>query len=109
MPSDPIADLKRLAELRARVSIDQILSRLDKPTAEYIEAAANLDHAAVLARLRELETDVNRLNQMLRDTGYGQGAIDAYAAQCERLESLEAENQRLREENAFLMDSLQQR
>lgn len=31
-------------------------------------------------------TDADRLNRMLRQTGYGQGQIDAYVAQCEDLE-----------------------
>lgn len=37
----------------------------------------------------ELEADVERLNQMLRDAGQGQGAIDAYTAQCEELDRLQ--------------------
>lgn len=33
--------------------------------------------------------EVERLNQMLRETGYGQGQIDAYASLCEEVEELE--------------------
>lgn len=32
--------------------------------------------------------EIERLNQMLRETGYGQGQIDAYAAQCEEIDRL---------------------
>lgn len=32
--------------------------------------------------------EIERLNQMLRETGYGQGQIDAYAAQCEEIDKL---------------------
>ena len=38
----------------------------------------------------ETLADVERLNQMLRDTGYGQGQIDAYVAQCGVIERLRA-------------------
>ena len=34
--------------------------------------------------------EIERLNQMLRDTGTGQGSIDAYVAQCEEVERLRA-------------------
>jgi len=32
--------------------------------------------------------EIQRLNQMLRETGYSQGQIDAYAAQCEEIDRL---------------------
>lgn len=32
--------------------------------------------------------EFERLNRMLRETGYGQGSIDAYVAQCEEIEQL---------------------
>jgi hypothetical protein len=35
------------------------------------------------------EQEIERLNQMLRETGYGQGQIDAYASLCEEVEELE--------------------
>lgn len=38
--------------------------------------------------MSETKKEIARLNQMLRDTGYGQGQIDAYVAQCERLDEL---------------------
>lgn len=40
--------------------------------------------------------EIERLNQMLRETGYGQGQIDAYAAQCEEIDNLKAEVEQLR-------------
>ena len=48
------------------------------------------------ALAKELRTGVERLNQMLRDAGYGQGPIDCYVAQCEEVERLTAENARLK-------------
>lgn len=41
------------------------------------------------ARLAAAEADIDRLNQMLRTTGYGQGQIDSYAAECEARERAE--------------------
>lgn len=41
--------------------------------------------------------EIERLNQMLRETGYEQGQIDAYAAQCEENERLERQNSIMRE------------
>ena len=41
------------------------------------------------------EKDILHLNQMLRETGYGQGQIDAYAAICEENESLKKELSKL--------------
>lgn len=35
-----------------------------------------------------MNNEVERLNQMLRDTGYGQGQIDAYVDQCEDIDRL---------------------
>ena len=52
-----------------------------------------LDAIDEIERLRK---DIESLNQMLRDTGYGQGQIDAYAAQCEEIERLRKENKLLR-------------
>ena len=40
--------------------------------------------------------EIERLNQMLRETGYGQGQIDTYAAQCEEIDNLKAEVEKLR-------------
>lgn len=51
-----------------------------------------------------LRSENEKLNQMLRDTGYGQGQIDAYAEQCERVEKLEGE---LREAREMLKEPLQ--
>lgn len=36
----------------------------------------------------DLQNEINRLNDMLRRTGYGQGQIDAYAAVCEELDRI---------------------
>lgn len=52
--------------------------------------------AAQAAEIERLKADNDRLNQMLRATGYGQGQIDAYAEQCEKLEAAEAALARLR-------------
>lgn len=47
------------------------------------------------ARLRK---DCEGLNQMIRDhQGQGQGAIDTYVAQCEELDAITAEIERLKE------------
>jgi len=41
------------------------------------------------------EKDILHLNQMLRETGYGQGQIDSYAAICEENESLKRQLSKL--------------
>jgi hypothetical protein len=41
-----------------------------------------------LAGVTHEQKEVERLNRMLRDTGYGQGQIDAYVAQCEDIDRL---------------------
>lgn len=44
--------------------------------------------------IERIDSEIERLNQMLRETGCGQGSIDAYVAQCEevgRLRALHAE------------------
>lgn len=48
--------------------------------------------------IRALKADVERLNQMVRATGYGQGQIDAYVAQCEEIERLEENVKYLKDE-----------
>lgn len=48
----------------------------------------NGTHKFMQDSLKELQNEINRLNQMLRETGYGQGQIDAYAAQCEEIDRL---------------------
>lgn len=40
-------------------------------------------------KLAAANADIDRLNQMLRATGYGQGQIDSYAAECEARERAE--------------------
>lgn len=42
----------------------------------------------VKAEWERTQAEIDRLNQMIRDTGQGQGAIDAYVAQCEEVERL---------------------
>jgi hypothetical protein len=39
-------------------------------------------------RAEKAEKEIERLNQMLRDTGYGQGQIDAYAESCDEIETM---------------------
>lgn len=45
--------------------------------------------AELQAKLSTANSDIDRLNQMLRKTGYGQGQIDAYADECEARERCE--------------------
>ncbi len=58
--------------------------------------AADLLIAVMARELLTLRAECERLNEMLRKTGYGQGQIDAFSAECERAEKAEAENERLR-------------
>jgi len=58
------------------------------------------DAVTCWCRMCELEADNERLNDMLRKTGYGQGQIDAYAAECEG-------NERLRSHVALLRETLE--
>lgn len=52
-----------------------------------------------------LAVDVERLNEMLRQTGYGQGQIDAYVAQCEEMDALKATIDELTQDrNRFLRE-----
>lgn len=44
---------------------------------------------ALTERLAAANADIDRLNQMLRATGYGQGQIDAYDDECEARERAE--------------------
>lgn len=50
----------------------------------------------VLEKLAVASADIDRLNQMLRETGYGQGQIDSYAAECEARERAEEERDEAR-------------
>jgi len=77
-------------EARSLVERCHELRRFD---ALHIEACgAHQRHIDELqASLDAKDKDIDRLNQMLRETGYGQGSIDAYAAQCEKLELLQAQ------------------
>lgn len=61
--------------------------------------AADLLIAVMARELLTLRAECERLNEMLRKTGYGQGQIDAFSAECERAEKAEAENERLRGSN----------
>ena len=68
------------------------LSPIARHVAEQFQRA--VDDAARYAQAvptDELQDEVTRLNQMLRETGYGQGQIDAYAALAEEVERLRAE------------------
>ncbi len=56
---------------------------------EYNELADKAER--LRCELAETKADVENLNKMLRDTGYGQGQIDCYVAQCEELDQLKAE------------------
>ena len=38
--------------------------------------------------LQQARSDIDCLNRMLRETGYGQGQIDAYVSQCEEVDDL---------------------
>lgn len=48
-------------------------------------------------KVNQQAAEINRLNQMLREYGYGQGEIDGYVAQCEIVDGQAAEIERLRE------------
>lgn len=54
-------------------------------------------------RQEAAEADLERLNQMLRSHGYGQGQIDSYAAECEAREAAEAAVEKLQGENSALV------
>ena len=78
--------------------MSDLLTRLDSAYKSSLEVGDlwNLTEEAA-ERIRELEgrfkesqNDIARLNQMLRATGYGQGQIDAYVAQCEDIDALQA-------------------
>lgn len=56
----------------------------DNEKVEQLRKAASQLTSIVLRQ----EKDILHLNQMLRDTGYGQGQIDAYASICEENEIL---------------------
>lgn len=75
-------------------AINQALAAQAASTAEDVqdmmrdgEHIADLVAAGLTCQqqLKERDEDINRLNQMIRDTGVGQGSIDAYVAQCEEL------------------------
>lgn len=53
-----------------------------------LDRIGKLDVLDLQQQLAASRTDVERLNQMLREAGHGQGQIDAYAVQCEEMESL---------------------
>jgi DNA repair ATPase RecN len=57
------------------------------------------DCECIAANVESLEDEIARLNEMLRKTGYGQGQIDAYAAECERADKAEAELARVMEQS----------
>ena len=88
-----VAEVEQLKKENEKLHEDMRFLLADEVTPEV--EAAGVAMAKTLdcfeesnARIAELEDDVERLNQMLRDTGYGQGQIDAYAAQCEEIERL---------------------
>lgn len=56
---------------------------------EHIEQCPQHPLSAMKARLAVANADIDRLNQMLRTTGYGQGQIDSYSAECEARERAE--------------------
>lgn len=60
--------------------------------------------AELQAKLDTANSDIDRLNQMLRKTGYGQGQIDAYADECEARERAEEQLAAAKAENADLVE-----
>lgn len=83
------------------------IAELERQLEEYTESLANVRPSAeadseevarlmvenrkLERQLAEAKADNENLNRMLRGTGYGQGAIDAYVAQCEELERVTAD------------------
>lgn len=67
---------------------------------------AEIEHLGRL--LGEAEVDLERLNQMLRQTGYGQGQIDAYVAQCEQVEQLQRERDEAKAEVERIRTTVQE-
>lgn len=58
-------------------------------------AAVNDERDELARQNADRLQDCERLNQMLRESGQGQGAIDAYVAQCEELDRAMAETNQL--------------
>jgi hypothetical protein len=88
------AHAAKVAELEREVSATNEIAETNyhrHKNAEHKLRLADEHNGCLLLKVAALESDVARLNQMIRDGGQGQGAIDAYAAQCEELERLEAE------------------
>ena len=102
----PLESLRRLEELRLAATAPDWPLKSSRDIYEDSEAHrvaarnTSLQPAIdLIERLREqtgrddhvIKTqaeEIKYLNQMLRDTGQGQGAIDAYVAQCEEVERL---------------------
>lgn len=85
-------------EERAREACNSAIDELFNPPLGTASKRARAKIAAAMSELMaDQQRELERLNQMLRDTGYGQGQIDAYVAQCEDNDRLQAENTRLRE------------
>lgn len=76
--------------------LKQALDRLENAEAEITKLKTDVELMPTVCFLNEqLRKDVESLNDMLRRAGYGQGTIDSYAAQCEEIDRLKAENERL--------------
>lgn len=57
---------------------------------------------SVRSKLEKAEAEVNQLNNLLREVGWGQGEIDSAATIAEENDKLRAELERLREDKARL-------
>lgn len=63
-------------------------------------AALQYEYDKLRSDLASRDETIERLNQMIRDTGQGQGAIDAYVSQCEDMERKDETIKRLERELA---------
>lgn len=75
--------LERIVLWIAQTTSSEV-AQLDEARELANDAAGEIE--ALTARLAAAEAEIDRLNQMLRATGYGQGQIDAYADECEARE-----------------------
>ena len=67
--------------------IERLTADLDVAKQSYVHSCESITNKNKM--ILDRDKDIERLNQMIRETGQGQGAIDAYVAQCEELERLQ--------------------
>jgi len=89
-PNEPIGNWGKLAAEQ----IERLNADLDVTKQNYRHSCESCDNKDAMiaerdAEIAGLRADVESLNQMIRETGQGQGAIDAYVSQCETVERLQ--------------------